>query len=42
LTLESCLSFLRDDEWLEVTPTSLRMRKAALKMTDRKLWREED
>ena len=30
LSLEQCLEFLADDELLEVTPKSLRMRKAIL------------
>ena len=30
LSLEQCLEFLADDELLEVTPTSLRMRKSIL------------
>ena len=30
MTLEQCLEFLADDELLEVTPKSLRMRKAIL------------
>ena len=30
MSLEQCLEFLADDELLEVTPKSLRMRKAIL------------
>jgi GTP-binding protein len=30
-SLEQCLEFLKDDEYLEVTPDSLRLRKAILK-----------
>jgi GTP-binding protein len=30
MTLEECLEFLDDDELLEVTPTSLRLRKIIL------------
>ena len=30
LTLEECLEFIDDDELLEITPKSLRMRKAIL------------
>ena len=30
MTLEKCLEFIEDDELLEVTPKSLRMRKAKL------------
>ena len=35
LTLEQAISFLREDELLEVTPRSLRMRKAVLSAHDR-------
>jgi GTP-binding protein len=35
LTLEQAISFLRDDELLEVTPRSLRMRKVVLSARDR-------
>ncbi|MEW6758308.1 MAG: translational GTPase TypA [Acidobacteriota bacterium] len=35
LNLEQCLEFLGDDELLEVTPDSLRLRKKALKQNDR-------
>jgi GTP-binding protein len=30
-SLEQCLEFLKDDEYIEVTPESLRLRKAILK-----------
>jgi GTP-binding protein len=30
MSLEQCLEWIRDDELLEVTPTSLRLRKKAL------------
>lgn len=30
LSLEQCMEFIKDDELLEVTPTSLRMRKKIL------------
>lgn len=36
LSLEQCLDFLNDDEYLEVTPLSLRLRKRFLNETDRK------
>ena len=36
LTLEECLEFIDDDELLEITPKSLRMRKRALDPTQRK------
>ncbi len=35
LNLEQCLEFLRDDELLEVTPQSLRIRKKSLKALER-------
>jgi GTP-binding protein len=35
-SIEECLEFLTDDELLEVTPKSLRMRKRLLKETDRR------
>lgn len=35
MTLEKCLEFIADDELLEVTPKSLRMRKAVLSRQDR-------
>ena len=35
LTLEQCLDFLSDDELLEITPQSLRLRKKHLKKIDR-------
>jgi GTP-binding protein len=37
LTLESALNFLSDDEILEVTPKSLRLRKMILNISDRKI-----
>ena len=35
MTLEQCLEFIKEDELLEVTPKSLRMRKAILSRQDR-------
>lgn len=35
-TLEECLEYIQSDEYVEVTPESLRMRKILLKETDRK------
>jgi GTP-binding protein len=35
LSLEQCLDFLEDDELLEVTPKSLRLRKKYLKANER-------
>ncbi|MDC7232187.1 MAG: translational GTPase TypA [Spirochaetales bacterium] len=37
LTLERAIQFLRDDELLEVTPKSIRLRKAVLSATERKV-----
>ncbi len=37
LTLEQCLNYLDPDELLEVTPQSLRLRKAVLSATDRRV-----
>ena len=40
LTLEECLEFIDDDELLEITPKSLRMRKRTLNAGDRaRAWR---
>jgi GTP-binding protein len=36
LTLEYAVEFIADDELVEVTPTSIRIRKRFLKETDRK------
>ena len=36
MTLEQCLSFINDDELVEVTPKSIRLRKKHLKEVDRK------
>jgi len=35
LSLEQCLEWIRDDEFLEVTPTSLRLRKRVLAANQR-------
>ena len=35
MSLEQCLEFLKDDEYLEVTPESLRLRKAILNKEQR-------
>ena len=35
LTLEFAISFIREDELVEVTPRSLRMRKAVLSASER-------
>ena len=35
MSLEECIAFLNDDEYLEVTPNFLRLRKRFLKAKDR-------
>jgi GTP-binding protein len=40
-SLEECMEYLGDDEYLEVTPKSLRMRKIILSETDRKRKRNQ-
>ena len=35
-SLEECLEYIQSDEYVEVTPKELRMRKIFLKETDRK------
>jgi len=34
--LEACLAFINDDELIEITPKSIRLRKALLRAMDRK------
>ena len=36
LSLEDCISFINDDELVEVTPSSIRLRKIQLKASMRK------
>jgi GTP-binding protein len=36
MNLEACLAFINDDELIEITPKSIRLRKAILKAIDRK------
>ncbi|MFZ5829545.1 MAG: translational GTPase TypA [Planctomycetota bacterium] len=36
MSLEEALEFIADDEWVEVTPSTIRLRKIILKETDRK------
>jgi GTP-binding protein len=36
LTLEQAISYIADDELVEVTPKSIRLRKKLLELTDRK------
>jgi len=37
MSLEQCLDFIGDDEYLEVTPNSLRLRKQVLSLTNRRV-----
>jgi GTP-binding protein len=39
ITLESAMEFIDDDEWVEVTPVSIRLRKRALKANQRHIVR---
>ncbi len=39
ITLEGAMEWIDDDEWVEVTPTSLRLRKRALSQRDRSIVR---
>ncbi|PKK93486.1 MAG: translational GTPase TypA [Tenericutes bacterium HGW-Tenericutes-6] len=36
MNLEACLAFINDDELIEITPTSIRLRKTILKANERK------
>jgi len=36
MSLEACLAFINDDELVEITPYSIRLRKAILKANERK------
>ena len=42
MTLERAIQFIRDDELVEVTPSSIRIRKAILSYQDRKCARREE
>ncbi|HYW83921.1 MAG TPA: translational GTPase TypA, partial [Spirochaetia bacterium] len=42
LTIERAIQYIRDDEMVEVTPTSLRLRKTILLYQDRKYSRREN
>ena len=35
-TLEAALEYVEDDEWVEITPSNVRLRKMLLKESDRK------
>ena len=41
MSLDECLAYISDDELLEVTPLSLRLRKAELSALDRKRQRRD-
>ncbi len=41
MTLETAILFLQDDEMVEVTPKSVRLRKAILSVQDRKCARRD-
>ena len=36
MTLEECMEYIKDDEYLEITPKSLRIRKIILNAMERK------
>jgi GTP-binding protein len=36
MSLEEALEFIAEDEWVEVTPSQIRLRKVLLKETDRR------
>ena len=36
MSLENCISYINDDELVEVTPKSIRLRKVHLREVDRK------
>jgi GTP-binding protein len=42
LGLEQSLEFIEDDELVEVTPTSIRLRKRILEESQRKLWEKKN
>lgn len=42
LTLEQCLDFINDDEYLEVTPQSLRIRKKILSLVERRVAKRQE
>ena len=42
MTLEKAIQFIRDDEMVEITPKSVRLRKTILLVADRKSARRED
>ena len=42
LTLEQSLDFINEDEYLEVTPTSIRIRKKVLSLTQRRVSKRQE
>ncbi len=42
MTLERCIEWLEQDEWIEVTPKNIRMRKKTLKINQRSIIRRGD
>ncbi|MGE0525616.1 MAG: translational GTPase TypA [Bdellovibrionales bacterium] len=42
MTLERCIEWIEQDEWIEVTPKSIRMRKKVLKGNQRSIIRRSD
>lgn len=42
MTLERCIEWLEQDEWIEVTPKNIRMRKKVLKLNQRSIIRRGD
>ncbi len=42
MTLERCIEWLEQDEWIEVTPKNIRMRKKVLKINQRSIVRRTD
>jgi GTP-binding protein len=42
MNLERCIEWLEQDEWIEVTPKNIRMRKKVLKLNQRSIIRRTD
>ncbi len=42
MTLEQCIEWIEDDEWIEVTPNHVRVRKKVLNKTERHVARKRD
>jgi len=41
MSLEQCIEWIDEDEWIEVTPKSIRLRKKVLAQGQRSVKREE-